>query len=367
MMTPSDLLLQVLRTPNLTLNLDEPAWDQLICQARRTNLLARLAVMLAEEELLEAVPDSPQRHLTSARRMSERQDRAMRFEIDCIRMALGPVPRPVILLKGAAYLAAELPNAAGRMFGDVDILVPLAQIQETETELLVHGWKATVDSAYDQKYYRTWMHEIPPLEHAIRKTVIDVHHSILPHTARIHVDIGEFFNGAQALGNSGIHVLCPEDMILHSAAHLFHEGEFDNALRDLVDLHTLLTHFSPSPNFWDRLVMRAELTGLTRPLYYALRYSSKLLATAIPPQTLKAIKKYAPPSPQAKLMDICYAHALRPVESRHAWQTRLARFALFLRSHWIRMPMHLLIMHLSRKAVLRLQPTAGEERDAQPT
>ena len=366
-MMHSDLLLQVLRTPNRILDLDESEWDQLICQARRTNLLARLAVILAKRELLEAVPHAPQRHLTSARRMSERQDRAMRFEIDCIRMALAPVPRPVILLKGAAYLAAGLPNAEGRMFGDVDILVPLANIQETETELLVHGWKATVDSAYDQKYYRTWMHEIPPLEHAVRQTVIDVHHSILPHTARIRVDIAAFFTSAQALGSSGIHVLCPEDMILHSAAHLFHEGEFDNALRDLVDLHTLLTHFSPSPAFWDRLVMRAELTGLTRPLYYALRYSSKFLATDIPLQTVKAIEKYAPPGAQRQVMDICYVHALRPVESRHAWQSRLARFALFLRSHWIRMPMHLLIMHLSRKAFLRLKPAAREESEAQPT
>ena len=42
----------------------------------------------------------------------------------------------------------------------------------------------THHSAYDQRYYREWMHELPPLLHVRRQTALDVHHAIAPETAR---------------------------------------------------------------------------------------------------------------------------------------------------------------------------------------
>ena len=41
---------------------------------------------------------------------------------------------------------------------------------------------------------------------------------------------------ARPLGDSGFHVLAPEDMVLHSAVHLYQEGELDHGMRDLLDL-----------------------------------------------------------------------------------------------------------------------------------
>ncbi len=37
---------------------------------------------------------------------------------------------------------------------------------------------------YDDLYYRQWMHELPPLVHGERGRMVDVHHTILPLTAR---------------------------------------------------------------------------------------------------------------------------------------------------------------------------------------
>ena len=37
---------------------------------------------------------------------------------------------------------------------------------------------------YDDAYYRDHMHELPPLIHKERDRMIDVHHTILPLTAR---------------------------------------------------------------------------------------------------------------------------------------------------------------------------------------
>ena len=36
-------------------------------------------------------------------------------------------------------------------------------------------------------------------------------------------------------------MLAPHDLVLHSAVHLFSEGETDHGLRNLLDLHRLLS------------------------------------------------------------------------------------------------------------------------------
>lgn len=351
-MPASDLLLKVLPSPSIVSSFTAQQWDLLISQARRTNLMARLALLFKNAGLLNDVPVAPRVHLESALLMSKRQDRAMRWELDCIREALHRVPQPIILLKGAAYLAADLHNAAGRMFGDVDILVPKENLARTEAELKIHGWKDTVTDQYDQKYYRSWMHELPPLQHILRNTVMDVHHSILPETARVRVNIRCMIDAARPLGDSGLYVLAPADMVLHSAAHLFHEGEFNNALRDLCDLDSLLSELSRTePDFWNQLILRAELTGLKRPIYYAIRYTKHFLDTEIPDEVLRKVEKFSPWFPKA--MDALYHRAFRPFESTQDSGVNVARFVLYLRSHWLRMPIHLLTYHLIRKFFVR--------------
>jgi hypothetical protein len=161
----------------------------------------------------------------------------VRWEVKCIQRALADVGVPVILLKGAAYVMAGLPPAPGRFFSDIDILVPKATLPAVEAALMLHGWATTHHNAYDQRYYRTWMHELPPMRHATRLSVIDVHHAILPETARLRPDPEKLRDAARPLDpNESVMVLAPTDMVLHSALHLFHDGEFDSGLRDLVDL-----------------------------------------------------------------------------------------------------------------------------------
>ncbi len=79
----------------------------------------------------------------------------------------------------------------------------------------------------------------------------------------------------------GLFVLSPADMVLHAATHLFLENPAGQ-LRDLLDLHDLLTLFAQRPGFWDGLLERAHHHELGRPLYYGLRYAAALLGTDVP-------------------------------------------------------------------------------------
>lgn len=326
-------------------------WDLLVRQGRRANLLARLAYQLIQTGSIESIPEQPRLHLISALRMVQRQNTAMRWEVQCILDALRKIDVDIILLKGAAYVIAELPAAHGRAFSDIDILVPKHRMAEVESQLMLNGWQGTHHDDYDQRYYRQWMHEIPPLRHIKRGTIIDVHHTILPESARVKVNTPLLFENMERLpGYKRLFRLCSEDMLLHSATHLFHEGSLENGLRDLFDLDSLFKHFS-SDDFWNRLVPRAVELGLTRPLYYAIRYCAAVIGTPIPTEAISAVQIGKPPAVVSRFMDECYLRALRPVHgSCTTAGSGLARSVLYVRSHWMRMPLPLLVCHLSRKA-----------------
>ncbi|MFZ4286755.1 nucleotidyltransferase domain-containing protein [Variovorax sp. HJSM1_2] len=357
------LITRALLEPTSVQSLTEPQWDLLVRQGNRANLLAKLAYVLDHAGLLPGIPVKPRHHLVAARCLSERQAHSVIWEVHCLRREMADAEVRTVLLKGAAYVVAGLPAATGRTFSDIDILVPKDKLEAVEMELGVFGWRGTHHDVYDQRYYRQWMHEIPPLRHARRGTALDVHHTILPETARVKVNTPALMQGiVPAPGMPQFYLLQPWDMLLHSATHLFHEGDFGSGLRDLFDLDALLRHFAQEPDFWSGLVPRAEVLGLTRPLFYALRYTAMLLGTPIPPEVEAAARVGRPAAWTLACMDACYTRVLRPQHaSVDSVDCGLARFALYVRSHWIRMPAWLLAYHLGRKAFVRPKPPEAEK------
>ncbi|UVW28910.1 nucleotidyltransferase family protein [Massilia sp. H6] len=349
------LLVKVLRAPLEAASLSLPEWELLLRQAANADLTATLRNSLDEAGLLGAVPSAPREVLEWAQVVAVRHRRAARFEVDCIGRALDTIHVPLILLKGAAYAMAGLPPAAGRMFSDVDILVPKERIGEVEAALMLHGWAGTHQDAYDQRYYREWMHELPPMEHIRRGNAVDVHHAILPETAAMRPDPVLLRAAARPIpGNDRLWTLAPHDMVLHSAVHLFSEGELHHGLRDLFDLHRLLLHFDAMPDFWAGLPARAVQLQLARPLFYTLRYCARLLGTPVPPEVMAlAAAAGRPPAPLLVLMDHLFLRALLPPHPSCADRfTPAALGALYLRSNWLRMPPLMLARHLFHKAFL---------------
>ena len=347
-------VLRAFRDPQSIRAMKLADWDMLIRQARRSNLLASLHAVLEENNLLDHVPPQPREHLEWSWIGAERHTQAVHWEVRHIVNALTDLDIPVILLKGAAYVFAKLPSARGRIFSDIDILVPETSIGAAEASLMLHGWASMHNDAYDQRYYRTWMHELPPMQHVKRQTVIDVHHAIVPKTAPVHPDSALLLEAARPLeGAPTLSVLAPHDMVLHSAVHLFNDGEFDNGLRDLVDLHRLLTHFGHSTDFWPGLAARAVRLQLTRPLFYALRYTGRLLDTPIPDAAMTAAEAGRPERATLALMDRLFMRALAPDHASCSDAfTAPAKELLYVRANWLRMPPLLLARHLFHKAFI---------------
>lgn len=356
-------LLVLLRDPSAAPTLSLADWDVVVRQARATYLLPRLAAALSGAGLLEAVPTGPRRHFQWTLPLIEKHRRDVGWEVAHVRNALAQTPAPVILLKGAAYMMAGLPVAAGRIFADLDILAPLRLLPIVEKSLISHGWMVDGVSAYDERYYRTWMHELPPMRHMGRGTVLDVHHTILPRTSRARIDADRIIAAARPIADGSLFVLAPEDMALHAVVHSFHDGDFSHGLRELVDVDALLRGFGDRPDFWPRLLARAEEFGVARALWYALRCSRRFLETPVPEDVTRALRRYAPNPLIQAAMDAVLLRALTPSHpSCEGANVRMSRFALYIRSHYLRMPLRLLLPHLARKAAMGM--TAAKKRPA---
>jgi len=332
-------------------------WEEVIREAREAKLLGALHARMRASGLLDGVPPAPRAHLIAGARLATAQRKVIEREIAALAVALRSVPAEPVLLKGAAYLAATLPCAEGRIFSDVDILVPHGVLPQVEAALMLAGYATTHSHPYDQRYYRRWMHELPPMQHVRRGTVVDVHHTIVPRTSRIRLDPMALFNAAVPLpGDTRFRVLSPVDMVVHSAAHLFNNEDQTSSLRDLLDIDALLRHYGGESRFWETLPARAADLDLWRPLHYALTWAPRLFGTPVPDAVMRASARNAPPWVVARLMDHLLPHALRPSPGRAG--TRWARRLLYLRGQWLKMPLPLLAWHLTVKSLRR------EERPA---
>jgi hypothetical protein len=350
---------RALADPASTLTLSLERWDRLLRLLRQQGLLAHLGWRLEAAGLLERAPEKAREHMLAARVITDDRERMIRWEVDRIEQALLAYDGPLVLLKGAAYVMAGLPVARGRLVSDVDILVPKASLAPVEALLKVHGWEPMKLDPYDQRYYRDWMHELPPLRHRSRNTVVDVHHTILPTTSRLRPDPEKLLAASVPLGTGRARVLSPADMVLHSATHLFQDGDLEHGLRDLVDLHGLLVRFGETVSgFWQGIVPRARELDLGRPLYYTLRHAPRLLGTPVPEAVQAEIRTAGPGWPVGTVMDSLITHTMGPLDpDRRRDRLDVRRWLLYVRSHYLRMPLRLLLPHLWRKS--RTQRAGG--------
>lgn len=366
-------LLDALVDPGSLLSRSEAQWDLLLRQAYTAGLLGRLGLAVQQLDAVERIPRPVWHAMESMLTLVGQQQRAVRWELQLMQALLSDLPGPVLLLKGAAYCAGKLPPAAGRLFADIDLLVPREQLGAAEAALMLGGWVSETKTAYDDRYYRRWMHELPPMIQVARGTALDLHHRLLPLSARLQTPPEPLFETAEPIPGLP-RFLRPQDLdlILHSACHWFHEGEWNHGLRDLVDLDLLVRDAlrRRGESLWAALLQRAALLNLGRPLWFALWNSQRWLRCPVPAQVLRD----CPSRPGALRAAALNALLRRAFSSPHRASrlpgSALACGLLYLRAHALRMPPHLLIPHLITKAWLGWQerlkkkPSQHEGADA---
>lgn len=376
-------VLTALRDPSSCSTLSLSAWDELIRTARKGKLLGVLAFRASASDAIRRYPADVQAMLAAALAAACFRERLIIYTADRICSRLAPLGVPVILLKGAAYIAQALPLTRGRMPADLDLLVPGEALDRVEAVLLAAGGVYGKTSAYDMHYYRAWAHELPPMRLPGFDVEIDVHHTILPVVARARPDAAALIRDAivsgalppcrsvsalrprddaapldetVTLSTGGEHrVLCHADQVLHCAAHLFFDSDCAERLADLIDFDALIRAFAPATEqFWPELCQRARRHGLDCPLWYTARFARAWLGTPIPERVLGDLQGSAP----GRTL-VCFLAARSiPVSHPDALYTSMpvtwARRLMNARAFWLRFPPHLLAFHVLAKGLRRV-------------
>lgn len=353
-MPNSTLLTRVVLEPRDLAGLRDRDWETLIPLGRRHGISGRWYQQMETLGTLEAASPAVRHHLWSDHLLAANQARMVHWETGRIQHALGHLQLPLVILKGGAYILNSLPPGRGRLVSDVDIMVPFRQLDLVEAALKSNGWMMQPTTSYDDKYFREWMHELPPLQHGLRGTVVDVHHNILPRTCRLCPAPEPLFERAIPSAGGTPRILCPSDMLIHSILHGFYNGEFTNCFRDILDVHELIGHFqSTVTTFWPEFVARVETMGCGRPVYYALRYARRMFGTEIPHSIMREFMRCKPSRVARHVMDFAVSATFVP-SITPTLQERLGLRLLQVRAHWIKMPPLVLAGHLAYKLGQRL-------------
>jgi predicted nucleotidyltransferase len=326
-------------------------WRDLILVARANSLLPRVAAFILNDVKCNLqVPTNVNAHLIASIRHETLFHNQVKDEVNFVNAKISrALNRNLIVLKGAGYVVASSSAAKGRIFSDIDLLVLKEDVSKVERALHLFGFVSDTDSEYDQKYYREWAHEIPPLRHLQRGTVLDVHHNIVPLVSGRAPDI-EIFLKSTVKTEYGVEVLRPAAMFLHSAIHLFFSEEFTNGYRDLSDLSLLLDEIIDDDDEISYLFFLAENTGFENEIFLALRYLDRIFGRTIPQDITKNFKQVPPSKIRLVVMDfisgkvLAANHRLVDVKFRG-----LAQWLAFVRGHLLKMPFNILVKHTASK------------------
>src|SRR5574343_654251 len=299
---PVHKLISALGQPESSLRLSDSEWNSVIRAARQTDLLGQLGGLIYDTMPAEDIPQRIKRAIDLELITAQRRGEAALWEIRVMRRLI-PADIPIIPLKGCAYVLANDKNATGRLYSDIDLLVDA--------------------------------------EHLGRHTTVDLHHAIIPPVSRFAFDPKLLRESAVEI-SPGLFVLSPADRCLHSAAHAFLEGVSTKALRDLYDIACLTRqHFSTEAK-QQALISRANQLGLGAILSAAQEASQALYGTEGKQRTPKSVR--------ARFLTLAARNAIQPTTLLGTLMEQL----LLAHSHWMKMPIRLLVPHLIRKSWLRI-------------
>ncbi len=236
--------------------LSETDWSDFLRILRAKSLTASYYRRLCNKGIESVIPDYCRNAFISAVRFADAQAHQTRTQALKLCRLSADHNIPIIFLKGAAYTLGQTQNSLGRLMSDIDICVARDQISQLEAALLECGWSFKDIDEHDDKYYRAWSHELPPLKHDEDGVVLDVHHTLLPPIKGRLLNIEDLLTSTS--DGDSFPVPSMEWLVLHSALHLILNEDVENGLRDLTDVYSLLSGKNSESNNLAINVRKAE-------------------------------------------------------------------------------------------------------------
>lgn len=308
-------------------------WTMLVHQCREQALLGSAYLYLQQHH--NKLPADVLSHFESGKIYADKQHQTMVLELLMLEQALAHADYPILLVKGVAYRLHRFGFAAGRVFSDLDLLVPADKIQTTVEKLQAAGFMDSTEHDYDRRYYLEWSHQHPPLRHYTRGSEVDLHHTIFFAKSSVVVDIKRFIANSKPIESSCFSLPAPADMFVHSCLHLFFQEEHHKIIKDLVDLFELYNSISDKQS----IVESASLTNKPEVVAHGLNVLSELFKLQLSEQELLFIEQ------QTSWMSRQSLRYLISKLTGGSGYDKLAKIWWVARGHLIKMPWYLLLYH----------------------
>lgn len=318
-------------------------WSSALLILRKAKMLARYAIRLRDTSNLSSLPNGVQRHFNNALTMAQRQAAQTVFEARAFQDIVSTIGVRPVFLKGAGYTLSNCGAATGRIYSDIDILVSKENIEQVEKMLAIHGWLHQEISDYDEQYYRNWAHEIPPLVHGERGTILDVHHNLVPIVSGKSLNMDALMQSCLCSVGE-VDVFTPAGQFFHSAIHLFFNDDVSSAYRDLNDLYLLIQFHEQS--IGDELPKLVEQFGFEREIHLALHYLNKWYDYPVPDKLLSTYDKYQITGVEHFIFNIVTQPIHEAIDCKYQ---NLALWLAQVRGHLLKMPIKTLIGHTCQK------------------
>lgn len=313
-------------------------WTSLISEARQQALLGTIHCFLADLKLLDSLPAQVKTHLLTGFYYAEKQKNTLLQELVEFEKVFENVNFPCVLVKGVGYRVSGLAMSRGRIFSDIDLLIPHDAFPAALSKLLDAGYLESGMSDYDRRYYVEWSHQHPPLTHFLRGANIDLHHHIFPVSSNSGLTIAPMLANAQKISGSAFSVPTLPYLFIHAAVHLFYQEETHKLVKDLVDLYQLYLALDQQ-HTWQELLDASEQMHAGAAVYYALDTLRWLFKANIEPQLLQQLaghsSRYRRWQMQLLLSRLLANSVLTP----------LAHFGWYIRGHLLKMGVVTLLYH----------------------
>ncbi|MDQ3517888.1 MAG: nucleotidyltransferase family protein [Gemmatimonadota bacterium] len=273
--------------PNLPA-LTDRQWACLAEEAMRHRLRGLTYRRVADGPLADQVPSHVRDKLRSS--YVDGASRNALFFRQTAQMARELAARgiPLMLLKGMHLSRFVYAEPGLRSMADVDVMVRREHLAEAEQVYIERGFGPLPRPDLEQ--FCTWSNHLAKM-HKVGAPVVELHWSIEKPANPFSIDHDGLWARSRAASLEGalVHILSPEDLLLHLALHGTYHHRLDHAaLKGLMDVDAVIAKHANDID-WQVLTERARAWGASGFVYSTFRLATEILGTPFPPSTLRSL------------------------------------------------------------------------------
>jgi hypothetical protein len=206
-------------------------------------------------------------------------------QLSVVLGALSTVAVPAVVIKGAA-LGAFYPDPVLRLYADIDIMIPKAQLDEAERALNAIGYECFAPKAW-------WLdrfHHLPPMVSDGGGLPIELHWRVDYQVQKGRLPADDLWARAVpwSVHDQPALRLDAVDAALHLCRHAVVQHRAYGAFHYLCDLAQVTQGWGQGE--WETLTQRALDYGLGRPVYPMLVLGEHLLNLSVPVEAVSALR-----------------------------------------------------------------------------